>query len=190
MLFERSMQVARQNWWLPLVRGIIAILFGIAIFLWPGPLLFVTIVLFATFALLNGIMAIVASIQERRVSKNWWVLLIEGIVSVLGGLVAFAWPGITAVAIFYVVAIWAVLTGIMEIVGAFTLGRAMSSEWSMGLIGILSVVIGVILFFMAPVAGILTLLYALAFYALFAGIFWIVRAFQARRLPTTAGATY
>src|SRR5918911_425551 len=112
-------QVAGRHWWLLLLRGILAILFGIIALAAPGIALLAFIYLFAAYAILNGITAIVVSLQERRFLRHWWALLLEGILGIIFGILAFAWPGETALILLYLVAAWALVTGIMEIISAF-----------------------------------------------------------------------
>ncbi|ERR1051326_22082 len=110
-IFNRA-SMAR-NWWILTVRGIISILFGLMAFAWPGLTALVLVLLFGAYALVDGITAIVHAFQMRSMTSNWWVLLIEGIAGVLLGILALVQPGITAVALLYIIAIWAVITGII-----------------------------------------------------------------------------
>ncbi len=166
--FERS------YWWVLLIIGILSVLFGIAIFVWPAISLLVLVYLFATYILIDGILAIVASFQERKTNSGWWWLLIGGIAGVIVSLIVFFWPGVTSLVMFYFIAAWAFITGIFEIVSGF-----MQRAWLLVLAGILSVILGII-FFAHPVAGILSILWLLAAFAVVSGIVQIVHAFQIR----------
>ncbi len=112
---------------------------------------------------------------------RWVWVLVEGILSVVAGIVAIVFPGLTALVLLYVVAAWAILTGITEIVAAFTIPGPATQEWALGLAGLISVVFGILLF-IRPGAGLLTILWLVGVYAIVFGILFIVRAFQLRSL--------
>ncbi len=174
-----SSQTYRSSWGTLLVRGIIALLFGIAAFVWPGLTLLFLITLFGVYAFIDGIIAVVVSIQERSTVRYWWVLLLEGIAGILIGILTFIHPGVTAVALLYFIAAWAIITGIFEIAAAFSRRSSMAREWTLALSGVLSIILGILLL-TAPGAGLITLVFFIAFYALLFGILLIIRAFQVR----------
>src|SRR6266446_729994 len=109
------------NWWTLTIRGVMAILFGIFTFFWPGVTLTVLALLFGGYALVDGIFAIVAAIRGGRGEERWWMLLLEGIVGLGAAAVTFLWPGITVIALVLVIAAWAVFTGVLEVVAAIRL---------------------------------------------------------------------
>lgn len=166
------------NWWALLFRGIAAVLFGLAALFWPGPTLFVLIVLYGAYALVDGAFALVAGIRAGR-SQRRWVLVAEGALSVLAGLVVLVWPGISALVMLYVIAFWAIFGGVLRIVAAISLRREIENEWMMGLSGALSVVLGVILAFM-PGVGLLSLVWLIGIFALGVGAALIGLAFKVR----------
>ncbi|HLI91241.1 MAG TPA: HdeD family acid-resistance protein [Ktedonobacteraceae bacterium] len=172
-------QTPRQYRWSMVIRGVVGIIFGILALVWPGFTYLILVYLFGAYALIDGIIAIVVSFQERQVYKRWWAVLIEGIIGVIAGLVTFFWPAITAFVLIYVIAVWAVIMGIFEIVEAFALPHAFGWEWALALGGVLSVILGILLF-LRPVAGILALVWFIAIYAIIWGILLIIRAFQYR----------
>ena len=131
------------NWWALLLRGIAAILFGLAALFWPGPTLFVLIVFFGAYALVDGILAILAGFRGSEGSR--WLLLAEGVLGVLVGLVAFFWPGMTALVLLFLISAWAILTGLLKGIMAIAFRRSVENEWLMGLSGVLSVLFGVVL---------------------------------------------
>lgn len=176
-------QVSRHYWWLMAIRGLLAVLFGLAAFIWPGLTLLVLVYLFGAYALVDGVMAVVVAFQTRSYLRHWWVLLLAGIVGIAAGVVAFAWPGITALALLYLIASWAVVTGIFEIAGSFSGRLPVAQEWTLGLAGILSVLLGVLLIAI-PAAGILGLVWLIGAYALAYGVLLIIRAFQFRTAAT------
>jgi uncharacterized membrane protein HdeD (DUF308 family) len=165
------------NWWALLVRGIAAVLFGLAALFWPGPTLFVFIVFFGAYVLVDGIFALVAGI--RGSGGRRWPLLVEGVLGVLAGLIAFFWPGETALFLLYVIAAWAIITGILKVVMAILLRREIENEWLMVLSGPLSLLFGVLLAVL-PGVGLLSMVWLIGIYALIFGIALIVLGFRVR----------
>src|SRR5690242_16018074 len=104
-----------RNWWVLLIRGIAAILFGIAAFLWPGLTLVVLVLLFGAYALVDGIFAVISGIAARKEERRWWVIVLEGLVGIVVGVVTFLLPSVAALALIFFIAVWAILTGILEI---------------------------------------------------------------------------
>jgi uncharacterized membrane protein HdeD (DUF308 family) len=136
--------------------------------------------LFGAYVLLDGILAIIVSLQERRSSTGWWVLFVLGIVGIVVGVLCFIHPGNVALLIFYLVGIWLIISGIIGILSAFTL-RAAGGEGLLVVVGIISIVVGII-FVIHPTSSILTLVWLLGVFALIYGIIQIVRAIQLRSL--------
>lgn len=181
-------QVAHRQWWVLLARGVLAILFGIVALAAPGIALLAFIYVFAAYALLDGVAAMVVSFQERSYLRTWWVLLLDGIIGVLFGILAFAWPGETALILLRLVAIWALVTGVMEVGSAFVVPGSVGQRWGLGLAGLLSIIFGLILL-VHPGAGLLAVLWLVGIYAIVFGVSLIVYAFQVRsRTPTLAPA--
>ena len=172
--------VLSRNWWALALRGLAAILFGVAAFVVPGITLFVLVILFGAYMLVDGVFAIVAAIRAAGNEARWWVLLVEGILGVLAGGIAFAWPSITALALLYVVAAWAIFTGILEIAGAIRLRREIEGEWALGLSGALSLLFGILLVVIPAPAGLLSLVWLIGAYALAFGVLLLVLAFRIR----------
>jgi uncharacterized membrane protein HdeD (DUF308 family) len=173
------------NWWALLLRGIAAVLFGLAALFWPGLTLFVLIVFFGAYTLVDGIFAIVAAL--RGSGSRRWLLLAEGVLGVLAGLIAFFWPGITALVLLYVIAAWAIFTGILKVVMAIWLRREIENEWLMVLSGVLSVLFGLILAVL-PGVGLLSLVWLIGIYALIFGVALIVLGFRVRGQPASGSS--
>jgi uncharacterized membrane protein HdeD (DUF308 family) len=169
-----------RNWWALALRGVAAILFGILAFAWPGITLFVLVLFFGAYMLVDGIFAIVAAVRAAGEEDRWWLLLIEGILGVLAGLVAFFWPGLTALALLYFIAAWAIVTGIMEIVAAIRLRQEIEGEWALGLSGLLSVIFGILLVVLPAPAGLLSLVWLVGAYAVATGVLLLILAFRVR----------
>jgi uncharacterized membrane protein HdeD (DUF308 family) len=166
-----------KNWWALLVRGLLAVLFGLIALFLPGMTLWVLVLLFGAYALVDGVFAVVAGI--RGTGGRRWVLIIEGILSVLAGIVALLWPGITALVLLYVIAFWAIFTGVAEMIAAVALRREIEGEWALILGGVLSVIFGIILAVL-PGVGLLSLVWLIGIYAILFGIALIVLAFRVR----------
>lgn len=175
------------HWWALAIRGGIAILFGLAALLRPDIALEALILLFGAYALVDGVFAIVGVFGGTRGGTPRWLLLIEGIAGVLAGLIAFVLPGLTAVVFLYLIAAWAVITGISELATAIRLRQEIRGEWALIIGGALSVLFGVILAVIGPVAGLLSLIWLIGIYAVAFGILMLVTAFQVRGRDAGSG---
>ncbi len=165
------------NWWSLFLRGLAALLFGVVALFLPVTTLLVMILAFGAYALVDGVLAVAAGV--RGVAGPRWLPILEGIAGVLAGVFAFILPNFTAVALLYVIAAWAILTGILEILLAIWLRREIRGEWAMVLGGVFSVILGVILAIL-PGAGLLSLVWLIGAYAIVFGISLIVLAFRVR----------
>ncbi len=168
-----------QNWWLVVLRGVAAILFGLATFLWPGLTLLVLIVLFGVYALVDGFIAVVTGLSHTKDSPRWWVFLLEGLVGIGAGVIALLWPGITALTILAMIAAWAILTGILEVAAAIRLRREITNEWLLAVGGILSVGLGILLI-LQPLAGSLAIIWMIGAYSLIFGVLLVSLGFRLR----------
>jgi uncharacterized membrane protein HdeD (DUF308 family) len=162
------------RWWVPVVRGVAAILFGILALTIPKLGLLTLIILWGTYALVDGVLNVMQAAWRGRAGRTWGWLLFEGIVSVAAGVAAFVWPDITALALLSLIAVWAMVTGIAEIAAAIVLRRQISGEWLLVTSGVLSFAFGALVL-LFPGAGALALVwwigaYAIAFGALLIGL--------------------
>src|SRR5262245_34120822 len=130
------------NWWVPVVRGVCAVVFGILAFLGPGATFGALVLLFGAYALIEAVVAVVAAVTGRPEQRSRWLSLLGGVLSILAGVAVFSWPGLTALTLVYVIGAWAVATGILRVIAAFALHDALSGEWLLGLSGVLSVLAG------------------------------------------------
>jgi uncharacterized membrane protein HdeD (DUF308 family) len=175
-----------QNWWMLAIRGLVAVLFGIAAFLWPGITLWVLVALFGAYALVDGIFALFAAFTRDVERRRWWALLFEGLVGIAVGVLTFIWPGLTAFGLLYLIAFWAIVTGVFEVITAVRLRHEIRDEWLMALIGVLSIVFGFLLVAF-PLTGALSVVWIIGAYALVIGVVMIALAFKLRSLSTPSG---
>lgn len=169
-----------QNWWAVALRGVVAVLFGIMALALPALTVTTLVILFGAFALVDGVFALCALIFGKRRSQLV-VQLVEALISILAGLVALAMPGLTALAFLFVIAAWAVLSGIFQVVMAVRLRKAIDNEWLLALGGVLSVILGIV-FFARPGVGVLSLAWLLGVYAVVFGIVLVALGFRLRGL--------
>ena len=158
-----------RNWWVAALRGVLAIGFGAAAFVWPGVTLDILIFLFGAYALVDGLTTLMLGVLGVDSNERWWAAVLSGVVGVLAGVVTFVQPVATAVALVYVIAAWAMLTGGLQILAAIRLRELISDEWLLGLSGALSMLFGILLV-TAPAAGVLTLVFLFGYYAISAGL--------------------
>ena len=171
--------VLARNWWALALRGVAAVLFGIMAFAWPGMTLGVLVLLYGAYALVDGVLAIIAAVAGRTSGMPWWALLLEGVLGITVGILTFAWPGITALVLLYLIAAWAVATGVFEVVAAIRLRREIRGEWLLALSGVISVLFGIALV-INPVGGALAVVWLIGAYAIAFGVLLIALGFRLR----------
>jgi uncharacterized membrane protein HdeD (DUF308 family) len=180
------LRLLASKWWIFLVRGLCAIAFGILAFALPGAALLSLALIWGAYALLDGAAALVAALSAKGEEGHFWQLLIAGILGLLAGVLTFAWPGLTALFMLYLVAWWAVFRGVFEIAAAVRLRREIENEWLLGLAGALSVIFGLVLMFQ-PAAGAVAIVWLLAGFAIAFGVFNIALAFRLKGLHHRLG---
>jgi uncharacterized membrane protein HdeD (DUF308 family) len=163
------------------------IVFGIITFFAPGISLAALVLLFGAYALMDGVLAIVSAVR-RRGADRWWLLLLEGLVGIGAGVLTFLWPAITAIVLLYVIAAWALVTGVFEIAAAIRLRKAITGEWLLALSGIFSVALGVLLV-LFPGPGALAVVIWIGAYAFVFGALLFALGLRLRGLgsPRTRG---
>lgn len=174
-----------RNWWVLLIRGILAIVFGVLAFLWPGLALGSLVLLFGAYALLDGVASIIIGLTGRGSQDNRLWLMLGGVFGVLVGVLTFVWPGITLLTLIYFIAAWAIVTGAFTIVAAVQLRKEIDNEWLLIIGGALSILVGL---YMAafPGDGALALIWLIAAYAIVFGITFIGLALRLRGMSTAA----
>lgn len=169
-------RITSQHWWFMLIWGIFIVLFGLCALFWPYLIPLAPTILFGVFALVNGIFHIVQAIQEHRVYPFWWLVLIMGILSLILGLTVINWLHITSIILLELVAMWAVITGILQIALAIS-GVIDYSPLLLAIIGVASLLLGIALFVSSPLVPLLPLLRVIGIYGLSYGGVLIVQAF-------------
>jgi len=177
---QRMSFVLRHHWWALAIRGLAAIIFGLLTFFAPGVTITVLVLWFAAYALVDGAFSIVAALRTPDGGGRWGSLLVEGVVGIAAGIVTFLWPAITAAALIFLIAGWAIVTGILEIAAALRLRRIISGEWALITLGALSILFGLFLA-AAPLAGALAIALWIGAYAVAFGALMLVLAFRMRR---------
>lgn len=173
------MNVVARNWWVLVLRGVLGIAFGVFAILTPAAAVAALVLLFGAYALVDGLFNIVAALRDARGERGWWALLLSGVAGVLAGLAAFTAPALTALVLLYVIAGWAVLTGVLEITAAIRLRRTITGEWLMALSGGLSIAFGVLVM-LAPLAGALAVVLLIGAYALVSGLVLVALGIRLR----------
>jgi len=171
-----------QNWWLVLLQGVLSIVLGVLALARPGVTLGALILLWGLFALLNGVVEVFSAIGAAGSHRSWGWQLAGGLVGILAGLVILRWPGLSALFVLYLVAIWAIMMGIVRIVGAIADHQALPHAWLVALAGVVSVLFGIAMFAW-PGVGLLTLVYLVGSYAIVYGVITCVLAFRLHSLP-------
>jgi uncharacterized membrane protein HdeD (DUF308 family) len=169
-----------RNWWAVALRGLAGILFGVITFVSPGISLAALVLLFGAYSFADGVLSIVSAVR-RRGADRWWLLLLQGIVGIGAGVVTLLWPGITAIALLFVVAAWALVGGALQVAAAIRLRKVITGEWLLALGGVLSIALGVLLV-LFPGPGALALVIWIGAYAFVFGILLLVLGFKLRGL--------
>jgi uncharacterized membrane protein HdeD (DUF308 family) len=172
-------EIATGLWWAIALRALAAILLGIIAITMPGPTLAAIVIVFGIYAIIDGVLAITAAFRGFRKKERWGAMLLQGLVGVVAGAIAIFWPGIGALALTYLVAAWALVTGAFEIAAAIRLRKAIKGEWLLVIAGLLSIVFAVLVA-LFPGAGALTLVWWLGAYAFAYGVISLVLAFRVR----------
>ena len=178
-----------KNWWLIAIRGIAAIGFGVLAFIWPGITLLVLVYLFAAYALIDGISAIAAIVRgDRDARRNGWAIGLLGIAGIVAAIGTVIWPEITALTLLYLVAAWAIISGIFQIAAAIRLRKEIEGELLMALGGVASIAFGVLLI-VFPGTGLLTLVWLIAAWSIVSGVILLALAWRLRNLQTSTGTS-
>lgn len=179
MSYAQPLPAVTGHWWALAVRGGVAILFGLAALVRPGIALEALILLFGAYVLVDGVFSIVGVFGGARGGMPRWLLFLEGVVGIVVGLITFVFPVITAFVLYFLIIIWALVTGVAEIVTAIRLRQEITGEWALILSGILSIIFAVVLLFSGAI-GVFTLVWVIGIYAIIFGVLLLITAFQVR----------
>ncbi|HEU5128985.1 MAG TPA: HdeD family acid-resistance protein [Glycomyces sp.] len=175
------LELLARDWGWVLLRGVFTIIFGVLALVWPGITLLALVVLFGVYAIIDGVTAIALG-ARRSTGRGWPILL--GVLGVIAGIIALVWPGITAIALLYVIAFWALVIGIDYLVQGIRLGHDAQGRWLMILSGVAALLLGVLLLFQ-PGEGALTLVFTIGILAIIWGAITVATAIRLRKLKTT-----
>jgi uncharacterized membrane protein HdeD (DUF308 family) len=178
-----------KNWWLLLLRGVAGVVFGALALAWPGITLFVLVLFYGAYALVDGAFSLAMAIKRRGAAAPTGWLVLVGLLGLAAGLFTFLWPAITALALLVVIAAWSILHGFLEIVGAIRLRKEIEGEWLLILSGLLSVAFGALVL-LFPGAGALALVWLIGAYAILFGVLLIVLSLRLRRRGTHAAGAH
>ncbi len=177
---NHSSNTLAHNWWMLALRGLVAIIFGVLAFVLPGMTLLTLVFLFGAYAIVNGVLALVHAFSAPKGYPRFGALIFTGIISIAAGVLAFVWPGITALSLVLLIAAWAIVNGVFEIATAIRLRRVIEHEWLLALAGILSVLLGIVIL-LQPGAGALALVWWIGGFAIAFGVLLVALAFRVRR---------
>ena len=174
-----------ENWWLLLLRGLVAIAFGVIAFFWPDITLVALTYLFGIYAIVDGVVAIWAAFNAPvgDAGPRWWLGL-SGVVSILAGIAAFAYTSMTMQVLLVIIAVWAIIIGLVLIWDAIELRKILDDAWLLGLTAALSIAFGVILI-AKPGAGAVALVWTIGWFAIVFGCLYIALAFRLRKFKRT-----
>lgn len=173
-------ELLARGWWTLALRGAVAIVFGVAAWAWPGLTVLALVLLFGAYALVDGVAAVVTAVRGVPGESRVWLGL-TGACGIVLGIVALVWPGITGLALLLLIAVWALVTGVLEIVTAIRLHNVIRGEWLYVLTGAVSVLFGVLLL-VWPVSGALAVVWLIGFFSILFGAAMVGAAFRLRRL--------
>jgi uncharacterized membrane protein HdeD (DUF308 family) len=171
-----------RHWWSVALRGVLAVAFGVVAWIWPDITVHALVLLYGFYALVDGLLALAALlvggslVRERR---GW--LIVEGVAGIAAGVIAFLWPGITALVLLYLIAAWAIATGVLEVAVAIWLRRELRGEWLLALGGVVSVLFGVFLI-VRPGEGAIAVVWLIGLFAIVFGVALIGLGLRLRRL--------
>jgi uncharacterized membrane protein HdeD (DUF308 family) len=179
-----TVEIARW-WWTFIIRGLVAVAFGVLAFLAPGWGIAVLVALFGAWALVDGVTGLVGGIRSRGRDRSWWLSILEGIVGIVAGVFAFLFPAAAAGALIFIIAAWAIVTGVFEIVAAIRLREQIKGEFWLGLAGVASILYGVVIY-LFPAAGALSIVWLIGSFAIAFGVFLLILGWRLRRINELA----
>ena len=177
------LETLKRHWWVPVLRGVAAILFGVIALWYPGLTLAVLVIFFGAWVLVDGIFRVVGALAGHASDPDWGFHLIIGIVGIIIGVLTFRAPRITALALLIYIAAWALMIGASEIALAIKLRKEIKGEWFLILMGLASIIFAVLLLW-NPAPGAVALIWLIGSYAIVFGLLAMFLGFKLRSLPT------
>jgi uncharacterized membrane protein HdeD (DUF308 family) len=178
---EQMIRTLTRNWWIFIIRGLFAIIFGVLALMWPELTLFALVWLFGAYVLADGVFQVYSAISRREDFDRWWLILLEGLFGIVFGVLTFAWPGITGLVLLILIAAWAFLTGMLEISAAIQLRKEIENEWLLAFSGVISIVLGVLMMIW-PAASAVALAFMIGIYAILFGATLILLGFRLKNM--------
>ena len=172
-------------WWTYILRGVLAVVFGVVAFVWPALGLAVLVGLFAAWALFDGVTSLFAGWTTRRTTRSWWLEILEGVAGIVAGVIALAFPLFAGEILVLLIAVWAIVTGVFEIVMAIRMRDQLKGEFWLGLAGVASILFGIVLV-LYPAAGAVSLVWLIGSFAIVFGIFLVILGWRLRRIDALA----
>ena len=185
MAIEAMIGHLARSWGWVVLRGVAAILFGILAFARPNLTLTVLVIFWGAYALLDGLLALIAGLRIKDGGKPMWSLIVLGLLGIAAGVLTFLWPGLTAIVLLSFIAAWALVTGIFQVVAAIRLRKVITNEWMMVLSGLLSIAFGVLML-VRPNAGALAVIWIIGWYAILFGVLVVMLGFRLKGLAASA----
>ena len=177
------LETLKRHWWVPVIRGVAAIVFGILAFVYPGLTVAILVLFFGAWVLVDGVFRVVGAIGGRATDPEWGWHLVIGLLGIMIGFLTFHWPGMTALALVIYIAAWALMIGATEVALAIKLRREIKGEWFLILMGLLSILFAFMLLW-NPIPGALALVWLIGAYAIAFGILGIIFGIRLRGLAT------
>jgi uncharacterized membrane protein HdeD (DUF308 family) len=173
-------------WWAVLLRGVIAIIFGIIALIRAEFATTALVYIFGAYAVVDGILSVANAWPNRKLNPGWGITFVQGLAGITAGFVVIFLIDFVAFVLIYLIAVWALISGILEIITAIRLRAEIQNEWALALSGVLSIILGVVLIIW-PSIGILTVVWAVGIYAILFGLLMLYLAFLIRRSPFAGG---
>ena len=186
MILHGAVELSRY-WWTFILRGVLAILFGIIAFVSPPTTIAVLVLLFGAWALVDGVFHIAAAVQDRSRNRSFWLAVFEGAVSIIAGAIALVFPGLAAASLLLLISAWSIITGVAEVVLAIRLREQLTGEFWLAIGGILSILFGVLLF-LFPTSGAITIVWIIGAFAIVFGISMIALGWRLRAVHQRVAA--
>lgn len=174
------LQDLQRNWGWIVLRGVAAVVFGVLAYVWPGVTLAVLVLFWGVYAFVDGVLALLAAFRVRDRGRPFWALLIVGVLGVAAGVLTFFWPGMTALVLLALIATWALVMGVFQIVAAIRLRKVIDNEWLLALSGLVSALFGALMLW-RPGAGALAVVWVIASYVIVFGVLLIALGLKLRR---------